>query len=68
MMYTFRNSLGDYKTDTFLFLPVIQMYAVWVMWLLIVLINVMILLNFLIATIESAYSDLHDKALESSYQ
>jgi hypothetical protein len=68
MMYAFRNSLGDFKTDTFLFLPVIQMYAVWVMWLLIVLINVMILLNFLIVTIESAYEDLHDKALESSYR
>jgi hypothetical protein len=38
------------------------------MWLAIVLINVMILLNFLIVTIEGAYEDLKDLKIESAYQ
>lgn len=68
MMYAFRNSLGDFKTDTFLFLPPIQLFACWFMWLLIVLINVMILLNFLIVTIEGAYERLADFQIESAYR
>jgi len=68
LMFSFRTSLGDFKTDTLLFLPVTQLYVAWFMWLSIVLIDVMVLLNFLIVTIESAYEDLHDKQIESAYK
>jgi len=68
LLFSFRTSLGDFKTDTLLFLPVTQLYVAWFMWLSIVLIDVMVLLNFLIVTIESAYEDLHDKQIESAYK
>jgi hypothetical protein len=68
LLFSFRTSLGDFKTDTLMFLPVTQLYVAWFMWLSIVLIDVMVLLNFLIVTIESAYEDLHDKQIESAYK
>jgi hypothetical protein len=68
IMYTIRQSLGDTKVDTFLFLPKPLMYIAWVMWFLLFSLNSMIFLNFLIATIEEQYNDTKINRVEESYR
>lgn len=68
ILFTFRQSLGDFKTDTFLFLPPVERYAMWFLWLTCILINAMVFLNFLIATIEAVYQDCNETRIERAYQ
>ena len=68
IMYTIRQSLGDTKVDTFLFLPKPLMYISWVVWFLLFTLNSMIFLNFLIATIEEQYNDTKVHQVEEAYR
>jgi len=68
ILYTFRQSLGDFKTDTFLFLPPVDRYATWFLWLCCILINAMVFLNFLIVTIESVYEECSITRIERAYK
>jgi hypothetical protein len=67
-MYTLRQSLGDTKVDTFLFLPKPLMYIAWAMWFLLFTLNSMLFLNFLIATIEEQYNDTKIHQVEEAYR
>jgi hypothetical protein len=67
-MYAIRQSLGDTKVDTFLFLPKPLMYIAWVMWFTLYCLNSMIFLNFLIATIEEQYNDTKINRVEEAYR
>jgi len=67
LLYTFRQSLGDFKTDTFLFLPGPQQWACWLMWLICIMINSMIFMNFLIVTIEGVYEEVKSTQIEQAY-
>jgi hypothetical protein len=55
LLFTFRQSLGDFNTASFFFLGKPLLYYTWLMWLICITINSMIFLNFLIATIENVY-------------
>jgi hypothetical protein len=55
LFYTLRQSLGDFKVDTFLFLPRPIMYMTWFVWFFLIIINSMIFLNFLISVITEVY-------------
>ena len=55
LLFTFRQSLGDFNTASFFFLGKPLLYYSWLMWLICITINSMIFLNFLIATIENVY-------------
>ena len=59
-LYTLRNSLGDFKCDTFLFLPKPVMYVTWATWLLLISINALIFLNFLISVINETYESIRE--------
>lgn len=67
LFYSLKQSLGDMKVDTFLFLPKPVMYTAWIVWFLLVIINSMIFLNFLISVITEVYEDLREKRVESAY-
>jgi hypothetical protein len=67
IMYTFRQSLGDFKTDTFLFLSPVDRYTTWFLWLCCIMINAMVFLNFLVATIEQVYEACNEARDETAY-
>ena len=67
LFYTLKQSMGDMKTDTFMFLPVPIMYTAWFIWFLLVIINSMIFLNFLISVITEVYEDEREMQVEEAY-
>ena len=68
LMYTLKQSMGDMKTDTFMFLPKPIMYTAWGTWFVLVIINSMIFLNFLISVITEVYEDESEMQTEEAYQ
>ena len=68
LFYTFRQSLGDFKVDTFLFLPKRIMYITWFVWFFLIIMNSMIFLNFLISVITEVYESVRELQIEESYR
>ena len=54
--------------DTFKYLEGPQLWTVWIMWLILVVINAMIFLNFLIAVISELYAQVQETRIEECYQ
>jgi hypothetical protein len=68
LLFTLRQSLGDFSVDTFKLLPKVIHWAAWFMWITMVTINSMIFLNFLIAVISDVFDELKSSTVEESYQ
>ena len=67
MLYTLRQSLGDFKVDCFNFLPAPVMYTAWFLWAVLIILCSLIFLNFLIKVIEECYEEVRDHKIELSY-
>ena len=61
LMYVLRTSLADFEVDTFQQLRPASTITLWIFWLIIILFNTIIFLNFLIAVI----SDVYEQVMES---
>jgi len=68
ILFTLRQSLGDFSVDTFKLLPSLIHWSAWFMWILLVTINSMVFLNFLIAVISDIFDELKSSTIEESYQ
>lgn len=68
LLFTIRNSVGDFQPDTIKFLPVLQRVTMWIYWILITVISVIILMNFTIALINDSYQESIPTRIEEAYQ
>jgi hypothetical protein len=68
LIYTVRNSVGDFQPDTIKFLPTPQRITMWIYWLMIVIISVIIFMNFTIALINDSYQESIPTRIEEGYQ
>lgn len=67
LLFTLRQSLGDFMTDTFYFMGKPLLYYTWGIWIMCVTISSMIFLNFLIVTIEHVYERINEEKVETCY-
>ena len=63
-----RASLADFDLDHFYRLPVKSRLAAWMFWLMIVISNTVIFLNFLVAVISDVYEQVMETRIEEVYQ
>lgn len=68
LVFTMRNSVGDFQPDTFKFLPPAQRITMWIYWFMITIISVLIFMNFTIALINDSYQDCIPTRIEEAYQ
>jgi len=68
LLFTLRISVGDFTTDTIKFLPLPQRITMWVIFLIILVVNVLIFMNFVIALINDTFGDCSENAAEESFQ
>ena len=68
LMYVLRTSLGDFEVDTFKQLRPVSRMILWVFWMIIILANTIIFLNFLIAVISDVYEQVMESKTEEIFQ
>jgi hypothetical protein len=68
LLYTIRNSVGDFQPDTLKFLPMPQRITMWIYFLLIIAINVLVFMNFVIALINDCYNEVAESRVEEAFQ
>jgi hypothetical protein len=62
-----RSSLGDFDVQTFQDMPPSLLASVYVAWVLLVLLNMLIFLNLMIAVIGDVYSSVMETRTEESF-
>lgn len=67
ILYTLRQSLGDFKVDCFNFLPKPVMYFTWFFWVILIIMCSLIFLNFLISVITECYDEVREFKIEEAY-
>lgn len=67
LIYTIRNSVGDFQPDTIKFLPTYQRIFMWMYWIMITIISVLIFMNFTIALINDSYQESIPTRIEEAY-
>lgn len=68
LLYTIRNSVGDFQPDTLKFLPMPQRITMWIYFLMIIVINVLVFMNFVIALINDCYNEVAESRVEEAFQ
>lgn len=68
LIFTIRNSVGDFQPDTIKFLPTPQRVTMWIYWFMITIISVIIFMNFTIALINDSYQESIITRIEEAYQ
>ena len=68
VFFIMRTSLGDFDLDQFKDLPTISRGASWLFWIVIVISNTVIFLNFLIAVISDVYEQVMETRIEEVFQ
>lgn len=67
-IWMLRTSLGDFDVETFQNMNRSLLAAVYIAWVLLVLLNMLIFLNLMIAVIGDVYSSVMETRTEESYQ
>ena len=68
LMYVLRTSLADFEVDTFQQLRPASTIILWLFWIIIILFNTIIFLNFLIAVISDVYEQVIESRTEEIFQ
>ena len=68
LMYVLRTSLADFEVDTFQQLRPASTIILWIFWIIIILFNTIIFLNFLIAVISDVYEQVMESRTEEIFQ
>ena len=68
LMYVLRTSLADFEVDTFQQLRPASTIILWLFWIIIILFNTIIFLNFLIAVISDVYEQVMESRTEEIFQ
>jgi hypothetical protein len=68
LLYTIRNSVGDFQPDTLKYLPMPQRITMWIYFLMIIVINVLVFMNFVIALINDCYNEVAESRVEEAFQ
>lgn len=66
-IWMLRSSLGDFDVSTFQDLPPSLLASIYVAWFLLVLLNMLIFLNLMIAVIGDVYSSVMETRTEESF-
>ena len=66
-MFILRTSFGDFTVDPFKSLPTGSRLLMWIFWLIVVIINTIIFLNFIIAVISDSYEQIMDTRTEEIF-
>jgi hypothetical protein len=67
LLYTIRNSVGDFQPDTLKFLPMPQRITMWIYFMMIIVINVLVFMNFVIALINDCYNEVAESRVEEAF-
>lgn len=66
--FLFRTSMGDFEVEQFKELSLPLQLTLWLFWTMLVLLNTIVFLNFLIAVINDAYSQVMETRTEEIYK
>ena len=67
-MFVLRTALGDFQVGTFKIMQTSTLYMTWIFWIILVIINTVIFLNFCIAVISDVYEQVMQTRQEEVFQ
>ena len=67
-MFVLRTALGDFQVSTLKIMQTSTLYTAWIFWIVLVIINSVIFLNFLIAVISDVYAQVMQTRMEEVFQ
>jgi hypothetical protein len=67
-IWVFRTSMGDFDISTFQEMNSSLLIALWIAWVALIILNMLVFLNFLIAVVTDVYNQIMATRTEEQFQ